>query len=75
MKEIVTVRLGSDVMAGDKLDPSAIFLVSSSRGTAMYEDEPHVIEQMRPGEHTARFEAEWDDATGDWLFGKRVGDA
>jgi hypothetical protein len=40
-----------------------------------YEDEPGVIEQFRPGESQARFEAEWDDETGDWIFGKRVDDA
>jgi hypothetical protein len=40
-----------------------------------YEDEPGVIEQFRPGEHQARFEAEWDYETGNWIFGKRVDDA
>jgi hypothetical protein len=34
-----------------------------------------VIEQFRPGELQARFKAEWDDETGDWIFGKRVDDA
>jgi hypothetical protein len=40
-----------------------------------YADEPGVIEQFRPGEHQAWFEAEWNDETGDWKFGKRVVDA
>jgi hypothetical protein len=39
-----------------------------------YEDEIGIIEQFRPGELQARFEAEWDDETGDWIFGKRVDD-
>jgi hypothetical protein len=46
-----------------------------SRYNRPYEDEPGVIEQFRPGESQARFEAEWDDETGDWIFGKRVDDA
>jgi hypothetical protein len=40
-----------------------------------YEDEPGVIEQFRPGECQARFEAKWDDESGNWIFGKRVDDA
>jgi hypothetical protein len=40
-----------------------------------YEDEPGVIEQFRPGERQVRFEAEWDDETGNWKFGKRVDNA
>jgi hypothetical protein len=40
-----------------------------------YEDEPGVIEQFRPGECQVRFEAEWNDEKGDWIFGKRVDDA
>jgi hypothetical protein len=38
-------------------------------------DEPGVIEQIRPGECQVWFEAEWNDETGDWIFGKRVDDA
>jgi hypothetical protein len=34
-----------------------------------------VLEQFRPGERQARFEAEWDDEKGDWIFGKRVDEA
>jgi arabinogalactan endo-1,4-beta-galactosidase len=37
-----------------------------------YEDEPEVIVQFHPGEWQARFEAEWDDETANWKFGKRV---
>jgi hypothetical protein len=36
---------------------------------------PPFIEQLRPGEHQARFEAEWDYESGNWMFGKRVDDA
>jgi hypothetical protein len=54
-------------------------MVNSSRpGTRFncpYQDEPSVIEQFRPDERQARFEAEWNDETGDWIFGKRVDDA
>jgi hypothetical protein len=40
-----------------------------------YPDEPGVIERFRPGECQVRFEAEWNDEAGDWIFGKRVDDA
>jgi hypothetical protein len=51
---------------------------SSRRGPRYnrpYEDEPGVIEQFRPGVCQVRFEAEWDDEKGDWIFGRRVNDA
>jgi hypothetical protein len=37
-----------------------------------YQDEPGVIAPFRRDEFQARFEAEWNDETGDWIFGKRV---
>ena len=40
-----------------------------------YQDEPMLIEQFRPGERQARFEVEWNDEIGNWIFGKRVADA
>jgi hypothetical protein len=41
----------------------------------LYEKEPAVIEQFRPGEREAHFEAEWSELIGGWIFGKRVVDA
>ena len=62
-----------------EIDPSAPFMVNSSRRgpryNRPYEGEPGVIEQFRPGECQVRFEAEWNDETGDCIFGKRVDDA
>ena len=40
-----------------------------------YQDEPMVVEQFRPGERQARFQAVWNYETGNWIFGKRVADA
>jgi hypothetical protein len=78
MTEIVLVTLAMDTETGE-IDPPAPFMVDSSRRGPRYnrphEDEPGVIEQFRPGEHRARFEAEWNDETGAWIFGKRVADA
>ena len=78
MKEIVLVTLAMDTDTGE-IDPSAPFMVNSRRYgpryNRPYEDEPGVIEQLRPGEHQARFEAEWDYETGNWIFGKRLDDA
>jgi hypothetical protein len=80
MKEIVIVCLAIDAETG-AIDPTAPFVVISEqprlqphRG-GVYHDEPHVIAQFLPGERQARFEAEWSDETGDWIFGKRVDDA
>jgi hypothetical protein len=77
-KEIVLVTLAIDAESGE-IDSKAPFMVNSRRrGTRYnrpYEDEPSVIEQFRPGECQARFEAEWDDQKGDWIFGERVDDA
>jgi hypothetical protein len=73
IKEIVTVRLGVDLVTG-KFDLTAPLMVRSSRGIQLYTDEPHVIEQFRPDDVIARFEAEWDEATATWKFGKRVAD-
>jgi hypothetical protein len=41
----------------------------------LYEEEPAVIEQFRPGEREAHFEAEWSKQEGGWRFGKRIVDA
>jgi hypothetical protein len=41
----------------------------------LYEEEPAVIEQFRPGEREAQFEAEWSKQEGSLEFGKRVTDA
>jgi hypothetical protein len=38
------------------------------------EKEPAVIEQFRPGEREAQFEAEWSKQVGGWKFGKRIAD-
>jgi hypothetical protein len=78
MKEIVLVTLAMDTESGE-IDTSAPFMVNSRRHgpryNRPYKDEPGVIKQFRPGEHQARFEAEWNDETGDWIFGMRVNDA
>jgi hypothetical protein len=78
MREIVLVTLAVDTTTG-QLDPKAPFLVNSHRRgpryNRPYEAGPDVIEQFRLGENQARFEAEWDDDTGDWIFGKRIEDA
>jgi hypothetical protein len=78
VKETVLVTLAIDTATGE-IDPKAPFMVNSSRRgpryNRPYEDEPGDIEQFRPGECQARFEAEWDDEKGDWIFGKRVDDA
>ena len=78
MKEIVLVTLAIDA-ATCEVDPKAPFMVNSRRRgpryNRPYEDEPSVIEQFRLGENQARFEAEWDDESGNWIFGKRVDDA
>jgi hypothetical protein len=78
MKDIVLVTLGFDLETGG-VDPSAPFMViSPHRGASynrLYQDAPHVIEQFRPGEWCARFEAEWDEETENWILGKRMDDA
>jgi hypothetical protein len=78
MKEIVLVTLAIDTETGE-IDPTAPFMVNSLRRGTLYSrpyyDEPEVIAQFRPGECRARFEAEWDDESGNWIFGKRVDDA
>jgi hypothetical protein len=78
MKEIVLVTLAFD-MEARKVDFKAPFMVNNRRRrlrcNGPYEDEIGVIEQFRPGELQARFEAEWDDESRDWIFGKRVDDA
>jgi hypothetical protein len=73
MKEIVLVTLAIDVATG-KNDPGAPFMVNSRipGRSQPYQDEPGVIAQFQPGELQARFEAEWDDESGNWIFGKRV---
>jgi hypothetical protein len=78
MKELVLITLAIDTETGE-IDPQAPFMVNSRRRgirhNRPYEDEPAVIEQFRPGERQVRFEAEWNDEKGDWIFGKRVDDA
>jgi hypothetical protein len=78
MKEIVLVTLAIDTKTGE-IDPEAPFMVNSRRHGTLYNrpyyDEPEVIAQFRPGEHQARFEAEWNTEKEDWIFGKRVADA
>jgi hypothetical protein len=78
MKEIVLVTVAIDAETGE-IDPKAPCMVNSRRrGTRYnrpYEDEPGLIEQFRAGERQVRFEAEWNDETGDWIFGNRVDDA
>src|ERR1700692_4469698 len=68
MKEIVLVTLAMDTETGE-IDPKASFMVNSPRRgpryNRPYEDEPGVIEQFRPGECQARFEAEWNDENGE----------
>ena len=78
MKEVVLVTLAIDTETGE-IDPKAPFMVTSRRRgfryNRPYEDEPAVIEQFRPGERQGRFEAGWNEETGDWIFGRRVDDA
>ena len=78
IKEVVLVMLAIDAETGD-IDPTAPFMVNSRRRGArfnrLYHDEPLVIEQFHLGERQARFEAIWNDKTGNWIFGKRVADA
>jgi hypothetical protein len=75
---VLLVTVGVDAKTGE-IDPKAPFMVNSRRRgpryNRPYEDEPSVIEQFRPGERQVRFEAEWNDEKGDWIFGKRVDDA
>jgi hypothetical protein len=73
MKEIVLVTLAIDAATG-KIDPSAPFMVNSRvpGRSQPYQDEPGVIAQFQPGEHQARFEADWDDESRNWKFGRRV---
>jgi hypothetical protein len=81
-KEIVLVRLAIDPQTG-AVDHAAPFVVIPRRrelrrlqgGGGIYEKEPGVIEQFRPGEREAQFEAEWPKQEGCWKFGKRVIDA
>jgi hypothetical protein len=66
MKEIVLVRLAIDPQTGT-VDLTAPFMVIPRRRElqrlpgrgGLYEKEPGVIEQFRPGEREAHFEAEW----------------
>ena len=78
VKEIVLVTLAFDLEPG-RVDSTAPFMVNSKRPgpryNRPYQDEPHVIEQLRPGEWQARFEAEWDEETENWKFGRRIEDA
>jgi hypothetical protein len=83
MKEIVLVTLAVDIETGE-IDPEAPFMVNSRRRgpryNRPYHDEPGIIEQFRPGEIQVRFEAkweeaEWEDETGNWIFGKLMTDA
>jgi hypothetical protein len=82
MKEIVLVTLAVDTATGE-IDPKAPFMVIPQRRAlqrlpgrgGVYENEPAVIEQFRPGEREAQFEAEWSKQVGGWKFGKRVTDA
>ena len=73
MKEIVLVTLAIDTATG-KIDPDAPFMVNSRLPgrSQPYQDEPDVIAQPRPGEPQARFQAERDDESAGWIFGKRV---
>jgi hypothetical protein len=75
MKDIVLVTLAVDAATG-KIDPHGPFLVNSRvlGRSRPYQDEPGVIAQFGPGELQARFEAEWDDESGNWMFGKLVPD-
>jgi hypothetical protein len=81
VKEIVLVRLAIDPRTG-AVDPTAPFVVIPRRRElqrlpgrgGLYEKEPGVIEQIRPGEREAQFEAEWSKQEGGWKFGKRVAD-
>ena len=76
MKATVLVRLAVNSLTG-AIDSTAPFMVMVDRPdrSGIYDDEPAVIAQFLPGERAARFEAEWNDETGDWIFGKRVPDA
>jgi hypothetical protein len=73
MKDIVLVTLAIDTTTG-KMESGAPFMVNSRvpGRSQPYQDEPEVIAQFQPGEFQARFEAEWDDEIGSWIFGKRV---
>jgi hypothetical protein len=73
--------LAIDAETGE-IDPAAPFMVIPRRRellrlpgrSGIYEQEPGVIEQFRPGEREAQFEAEWSKQEGGWKFGKRVTD-
>ena len=69
------ITLSTDLETGAIL-PDAPFLVLANRAdrSGICEDEPLVIAQFLTGEEQARFEAEWNDETGNWKFGKRVDD-
>jgi hypothetical protein len=82
LKEIVLVTLAIDTETGE-IDPAAPFMVILRRRAlqrlpgrgGIYENEPGAIEQFRPGDREAQFEAEWSKQEGGWKFGKRVDDA
>ena len=76
MKATVLVRLGFDPRTG-AIDIAASFMVIADRpdrsGTTT--TSPRSFAQFLAGERDARFDAEWNEETGDWIFGKRVADA
>jgi hypothetical protein len=82
MKEIVLVRLAIDPKTG-AVNLAAPFMVIPRRRAlqrlpgrgGLYEKEPGVFEQFRPGDREAQFEAEWSKQQGGWIFGKRVIDS
>jgi hypothetical protein len=79
MKQMVLVRLAIDPQTGAAapfvLIPQRRELQRLPGRGGLYDNEPTVIEQFRPGERESQFEAEWSKQEGGWNFGKRVADA
>ena len=75
MIEIVIVCLAIDAETGviNRAAPFVVIPRQQAHRGGVYDNEPDVIAQFRPGERQARFEAEWTE--GKWKFGKRVAGA
>jgi hypothetical protein len=72
---VVCLAIDAETGAIDRAAPFVVIPYQRPHRGGVYDNEPEVVAQFRPGERQARFEAERDDEKGDWIFGKRVDDA